>query len=103
MQLRLLGPFELRRINGARVALPGRQSMAIIACLGLSEGFSLARDRLADLVWAGRGEQADGSLRQELSRLRRALGEDALPAGRTVSQSVRLNPESIDIYVARFR
>ncbi len=68
MQLRLLGPFELRRIDGARVALPGRQSMAILACLGLAEGFSLARDRLADLVWAGRGEQADGSLRQELVR-----------------------------------
>ena len=59
MQLRLLGSFELRRIDGARVALPGRQSMAIIACLGLAEGFSLARDRLADLIWAGRGEQAD--------------------------------------------
>ena len=103
MRLRLLGSFELRRIDGARVALPGRQSMAVLACLGLSEGFSLARDRLADLVWAGRGEQADGSLRQELARLRRALGEDALPAGRTVSQSVRLNPERIDIDVARFR
>jgi DNA-binding SARP family transcriptional activator len=75
MQLRLLGPFELRRIDGARIALPGRQSMAIIACLGLAEGFSLARDRLADLIWAGRGEQADVSLRQELVRLRRALGE----------------------------
>src|SRR5271169_6793106 len=97
MQLRLLGSFELRRIDGARIALPGRQSMAILACLGLAEGFSLARDRLCDLVWAGRGEQADGSLRQELVRLRRALGEDALPAGRTVSQSVQLNPERIDI------
>ena len=103
MQLRLLGPFELRRIDGARVALPGRQSMAIIACLGLADGFSLARDRLADLVWAGRGEQADGSLRQELVRLRRALGEEALPAGGTVAQPVTLDAERIDIDVARFR
>jgi TolB-like protein/DNA-binding SARP family transcriptional activator len=103
MQLRLLGPFELRRIDGARIALPGRQSMAIIACLGLAEGFSLARDRLADLIWAGRGEQADVSLRQELARLRRALGEDALPLGGTVAQPVRINPEQIDIDVARFR
>jgi DNA-binding SARP family transcriptional activator len=103
MQLRLLGSFELRRIDGTRIALPGRQSIAIIACLGLAEGFSLARDRLADLVWAGRGEQADGSLRQELVRLRRAIGEDALPAGGTVSQPVTLNAEQIDIDVARFR
>ena len=102
LQLRLLGPFELRQMDGARVALPGRQSMAILACLGLAEGFSLARDRLAGLVWARRGEQADGSLRQELVRLRRALGEDALPPGGTVAQPVRLNPERIDIDVARF-
>jgi hypothetical protein len=53
--------------DSARVALPGRQSTAIIACLGLADGFSLARDRLADLVWVGRGEQADISLRQELA------------------------------------
>ena len=99
MQLRLLGPFELRRIDGGRVALPGRQSMAILACLGLSEGFSLARERLAELIWAGRGEQADGSLRQELVRLRRALGEDSLPAGGAVT----LNADRIDIDVARFR
>ena len=103
MQLRLLGPFELRRIDGARIALPGRQSMAIIACLGLAEGFSLARDRLAELIWAGRGEQADVSLRQELVRLRRALGEDALPLGGTVAQPVKINAEQIDIDVARFR
>ncbi len=103
MQLRLLGPFELRRIDGARIALPGRQSIAIIACLGLAEGFSLARDRLAELIWAGRGEQADISLRQELVRLRRALGQGALPLGGTVAQPVRINPEQVDIDVARFR
>jgi TolB-like protein/DNA-binding SARP family transcriptional activator len=58
---------------------------------------------LADLIWAGRGEQADVSLRQELARLRRALGEDALPSGAAVAQPVRINPEQIDIDVARFR
>ena len=103
MQLRLLGAFELRRIGGARITLPGRQSMAIIACLGLAEGFSLARERLAELIWAGRGEQADVSLRQELARLRRALGQDALPLGGAVAQPVSINPERIDIDVARFR
>ena len=104
MQLRLLGSFELRRIDGARIALPGRQSVAIIACLGLAEGFSLARDRLADLVWAGRGEQADGSSfgRNSFACAVR-IGEDALPVGGTVSQPVTLNAEHIDIDVARFR
>jgi DNA-binding SARP family transcriptional activator len=42
--------------------------------------FTVARERLAELVWAGRGtEQANGSLRQELVRLRRTIGEEALP------------------------
>ncbi len=102
LQLRLLGAFELRRPDGAAVALPGRQSMAILACLGLTEGFALPRERLAGLIWAGRGEQADGSLRQELTRLRRALGEHVLPAGGTVAQPIRLDPERVDIDVARF-
>ena len=52
MQLRLLGSFELRRLDGARIALPGRQSVAIIACLGLPRGFhSLA---IVSPTWSGR-------------------------------------------------
>jgi len=102
MQLRLLGPFELRHFDGARVALPGRQSMAILACLGLAEDFAVARDRLANLIWTGRGEQADGSLRQELRRLRRVLGDDALPASGAGGEPVRLNPALVDVDVARF-
>ena len=49
LQLRLLGPFELRRVDGSGVSLPGRQSMAILACLGLADDFSVARERLAEL------------------------------------------------------
>ena len=43
------------------------------------------------------------TLAQELVRLRRALGEDALPAGGTVDEPGTLNPERIDIDVARLR
>ncbi len=104
LQLRLLGPFELRRVDGSGVSLPGRQSMAILACLGLADDFSVARERLAELIWSGRGtEQANGSLRQELVRLRRAIGEMALPGAGTTSQPVRLDVTDIDIDVARFR
>jgi len=103
LQLRLLGAFELRRANGAPAPVPGRQSVALLACLGLADDFTLARDRLARLIWPGRGEQADASLRQELARLRRALGDEAFPATGTGSQPVRLNVDLIDIDVARFR
>ena len=104
LQLRLLGRFDLRRDDGSAVSLPGRQSMAVLACLGLADDFSVTRERLAELVWAGRGaEQANGSLRQELVRLRRTIGEEVLPGAGTTSQPVRLDVTDIDIDVVRFR
>jgi DNA-binding SARP family transcriptional activator len=103
LQLRLLGPVELRRDDGSRVRVPGRQSAALLACLALADQFSVARKALAELIWAGRGtEHADGSLRQELVRLRRTIGEHVLPAA-APSQSVRLETAGIDIDVVRFR
>ena len=103
-QLRLLGPFELRRDDGSAVPLPGRQSLALLAYLALVDRSVETRERLANLVWAGRDlEQANGSLRQELVRLRRAIGEKALPAAGTTSQPVRLDTIGIDIDVVRFR
>src|SRR5262249_16132440 len=102
--LRLLGRFDLRRDDGSAVSLPGRQSMAVIACLGLADDFTVARERLAELIWAGRGtEQANGSLRQELVRLRRSIGNEVLPGAGTTSQPVRLAATHIDIDVVLFR
>jgi DNA-binding SARP family transcriptional activator len=78
--------------------------MAVLAYLGLADDFTAARERLAELVWAGRGaEQANGSLRQELVRLRRTIGEEVLPGAGTTSQAVRLDVTDIDIDVVRFR
>ena len=103
LQLRLFGRFDLRRDDGSAVSLPGRQSMAVLACLGLADDFTVARERLAELIWAGRGtEQANGSLRQELVRLRRTIGEEVLPGAGTTSQPVRLDVTDIDIDVVRF-
>src|SRR6516162_10199694 len=103
-QLRLIGPFELRRDDGSTVPLPGRQSLALLAYLALVDRSVETRERLAELIWAGRDtEQANGSLRQELVRLRRAIGEEVLPAAGTTSQPVRLDITDIDIDVVRFR
>ena len=93
----------MRSADGAAVAVPGRQSMAILACLGVSEDLAMARDRLAELIWPGRGEQADNSLRQELNRLRRSVGEALEPTAHAGPQPVQLNPARIDVDVGRFR
>ncbi|TPG59673.1 hypothetical protein EAH89_05400 [Roseomonas nepalensis] len=76
--VRLLGPFEARRADGAPVPGLGHRGVALLAVLALAEA-PPARDELAALLWPGRRpEQARGSLRQELLRLRRAFG---WPAG----------------------
>ena len=55
-------------------------------------------------VWADRdAEQANGSLRQELVRLRRTIGEEVLPGAGTTSQPVRLDVTDVDIDVVRLR
>ncbi len=103
LQLRLLGPVELRRADGAPVAMPGRRSVELLTCLALADHETQTRERLASLIWAGRGsEQADGSLRQELARLRRALGEFAAPAAATAARPPKLDASRLDIDVVRF-
>jgi TolB-like protein len=56
LQLRLLGPFEFRRDDGSAAALPGRQSLALLAYLAVVEHSVETRERLAALIWAGRAE-----------------------------------------------
>ena len=99
IQIRLLGPFEARRKNGEALPPPGRQSMALLACLALPDAATRARQDLADLLWPGRGpEHANGSLRQELLRLRRAFGDEiAVSDGAT--RSPRLDGARFDIDV----
>ena len=104
LQLRLLGPVELRRADGSTVPLPGRRSVELLTCLTLADPETETRERLAGLIWAGREpEQADGSLRQELARLRRAIGEMAVPAAGSVSRPLRLDASRLDIDVVRFQ
>jgi TolB-like protein/DNA-binding SARP family transcriptional activator len=103
LQLRLLGSFELRSETGARMAVPGRQSVALLAALAVAEGATMGRAQLAALIWGERGaEQADGSLRQELLRLRRALGDAGLIVSGGPGQAITLAADRIDIDAIRF-
>lgn len=76
-RIRLLGAFEAHRADGTPVSGLGHRGVALLAMLTLTE-VPPARDELAALLWPGRStEQARGSLRQELLRLRRAFGWSA--------------------------
>src|SRR4051794_28973829 len=78
MQLRILGRVEARDERGAAVPLGGPKPRAVLAMLALEGNAWVAADRLAMGLW---GEDApSGALRTvhvHVSRLRKALGEDA--------------------------
>ncbi|WP_431271149.1 BTAD domain-containing putative transcriptional regulator [Dankookia sp. P2] len=101
-RIRMLGTFDARLAEGTPVAGLGRRTIALLACLSASDE-SWTRDDLAELLWSGRSlDQRRASLRQELLRLRRALGwragDDAAPQGR-----VRLPEKAVEIDVVAFR
>ena len=77
LEINLFGPFEARA-NGAVLAIRSRRAQALMAMLVLAPSAAIARDRLAATLWPDRSEtQAKASLRQELSTLRRCLGDAA--------------------------
>src|SRR5215475_11575044 len=74
--LRLLGGVEFRTSDGRDVTLPGRKMRALLACLALPPGSTWPREQLTALLWGDRDEeQARGSLREALVKLRRHVGE----------------------------
>ena len=93
LTLCLTGPF--RAIDATGLPLQGlsRRAQALLAYLSQQPAMRAERGLLADLLWSDRSEdQARGSLRQELSVLRKALPDGLLSADR---QSVWLDTAGI--------
>lgn len=87
--------------QGAVVTTLGRKSECLLCFLALSQGMNATREKAAGLIWSDRSdEQARASLRQELSQLRRVLGQDVIEANK---QSIWLVPEFVSIDVSEFR
>lgn len=78
MDLKLFGGFQLIDEAGQPVTIPARKAKALLAWLAMHPEQNHPRDRLALLLWEESGDtQARHSLRQALSSLRKALGEQA--------------------------
>src|SRR4030095_10468125 len=94
--LRLLGGLEVRTADGRDVTPPGRKTRALLACLALPRGSAWSREQLTALFWGDRDEeQARGSLREALVKLRRCMGEPSpLQASR---ETVALDPAVIGV------
>jgi DNA-binding SARP family transcriptional activator len=78
MQFRILGPLEVIE-DGHRLPLGGRKQRALLAVLLLHPNEVVPADRLIDEVWGeGAPETVANALQVHVSRLRRALGADAV-------------------------
>lgn len=94
--LYLLGGLSVRAGDGAELALPTRKARALLAYLALSPGASRSREQIACLLWErSADEQARGSLRQQLSAIRKALGPDAEKILKVDNQQVALNIDKV--------
>jgi predicted ATPase/DNA-binding SARP family transcriptional activator len=76
----LLGPVEAA-VGGGTVDLGGPRQRTLLALLAVDPGTAVSTDRLADELWQGEPPAgAETTLRSYVSRLRRALGADAVSA-----------------------
>jgi predicted ATPase/DNA-binding SARP family transcriptional activator len=80
VEVGLLGPVEAA-VGGRPVDLGGPRQRTLLALLALDPGAAVSTDRLADELWHGAPPAgAETTLRSYVSRLRRALGADAVSA-----------------------
>lgn len=75
----VLGPLEARRGDGVPVPLPGERQRRVLALLLAHRGRAVSAAALAEAVFADRPPvNPAAALQNQMSRLRRALGEETL-------------------------
>jgi predicted ATPase/DNA-binding SARP family transcriptional activator len=78
LEIRLLGPFEVV-VGGEPVDVPGAKRQALVACLALRAGRVAPTDTLVEALWGSDLPSAPrNAVQHHVTRLRRALGEDAI-------------------------
>ena len=98
--LQMLGAVRLWGPDGAPIALSSRRSQALLAMLATAEGGSRTRSWLYQRLWSSRQmQQAQASLRRELSNLRPMLNGDGCVL-RSDRQTVSLDLSRISTDIA---
>ncbi|WP_433606234.1 BTAD domain-containing putative transcriptional regulator [Dactylosporangium sp. CA-139114] len=96
MQIRLLGPFEVRADDGALADVPGARLRGLLAALALRAGHAVPKATLVDWIW---GEQppadASNALQRLVSRLRKALPDGAIE-GHTDGYRLAVPADAVD-------
>src|SRR5436190_486514 len=99
MEFRILGPLEVVE-SGRKIELGRRRLRALLAFLLLHANEPISSDRLIDEVWGPDPPKTAGaSLQNYVSRLRKAIGADAV-VSQPPGYVLRVDPERFDL--ARF-
>src|SRR5947209_7820210 len=99
-KLDLLGPFRLSTSTGRRIEIPSKKGRALVSMLALSRQGERTRGWLQEKLWGSRSlTEARGSLRRELSGLRKVLNGGTAPLLACDHDRVRLVLEHIRIDV----
>lgn len=97
-KLSLLGSFGLYDPAGVRIEIPSRKSIALLGLLATSRDGARSRTFLQDMLWGSRSpEQAQASLRRELSNLRQWINGRGVDLILTQHSRVSLVMDAIDV------
>jgi TolB-like protein len=97
-KLNLIGPFRLLDPQGERIGITSKRAMGLVAMLAMSAEGERSRGWLQEKLWGAREDtQAAGSLRRELSELRRLLNKGASPLLLTERDRVRLDLSRLSV------
>src|ERR687888_672647 len=100
LEFRILGPLVVR-VDGAVVPVGGPKQRALLALLLLSANRVVSRDRLIGELFAEQSlNSADHALRNQVSRLRKALapaGDEPRLVARAPGYLLRVEPGELDL------
>ncbi|MCP9628752.1 hypothetical protein NML43_16790 [Rhodopseudomonas palustris] len=96
--MNLLGPFQLLPRSGERIEISSKKGTAVVAMLAMSRDGERTRGWLQDRLWGTRRHaEAAGSLRRELSNLRKLLNVGDVELLVSDRDRVRLRLDLIDV------
>ena len=103
VQINLLGGFGAREASGEPLAFPTLKSEALLAYLVLNGAQAQYRDKLSTLLWGSSpDDHARSSLRQALSRVRKAWPPAAPCCLVTSGNTVAIDPSAVAVDAAAF-
>jgi DNA-binding SARP family transcriptional activator len=96
----VLGPARIA-FAGRNLKVRNRKSLAVVACIALTENLRETRERLIGLLWGEfPQENAQNSLNQALTELRRVFNEAGFRCFQTARLAVGFDPASIEVDLA---